>query len=278
MTMSNTIRESQGRAKKYAAKALLLASALALSACSGNSKENTGFVADTYKERHPIVVGPHQTKMDVYVDDAYGSIHPATIADIQRLGGQYLTRGHGSIVVSVPRQAMAVAAGSSATETKTSVSKDKAPTGKKVAKASVSSTSPEDVSMARAADIVRKSLQDVGVHPSAISIQAYSPMSPIQGRIIMVSMMQTGAYVASRCGQWPDDLGVSSPNLQNRNYHNFGCATQKNLAAQIANPMDLVTPRKETPIYAPNRKVAVGKYATDGNKGGETTSISGSSQ
>ena len=36
---------------------------------------------------------------------------------------------------------------------------------------------------------------------------------------------------------------------ENKPYHNFGCATQRNLAAMIDNPADLEQPRPETPAY-----------------------------
>jgi pilus assembly protein CpaD len=43
-------------------------------------------------------------------------------------------------------------------------------------------------------------------------------------------------------------------------YWNFGCATQRNLAAMVANPSDLVQPRGETPAYSARRSVALEKY------------------
>ena len=57
--------------------------------------------------------------------------------------------------------------------------------------------------------------------------------------------------MTDQCGQWPEDLMMNS--MANKNWHNFGCASQNNLAAQIANPNDLFTPRGETPIDAERR-------------------------
>src|SRR6185295_3720004 len=45
---------------------------------------------------------------------------------------------------------------------------------------------------------------------------------------------------APECGIWPANLAEERRNLE---YHNFGCAQQHNLAAQIANPADLLGPR-----------------------------------
>ena len=48
--------------------------------------------------------------------------------------------------------------------------------------------------------------------------------------------------------------------LENRQYWNFGCASQRNLAAMVDNPADLVQPRGETPAYTARRSVAIDKY------------------
>ena len=55
--------------------------------------------------------------------------------------------------------------------------------------------------------------------------------------------------VAGPCGLWPEDLGPIDLNHgynENKPYHNFGCATQRNLAAMIDNPADLEQPRPES--------------------------------
>ena len=57
---------------------------------------------------------------------------------------------------------------------------------------------------------------------------------------------------------------------------NHGCANQRNLAAQVANPADLVQPRGEGPVLASRRNTVTEKYRKgeptqtqnpDGNKG-----------
>ena len=78
------------------------------------------------------------------------------------------------------------------------------------------------------------------------------------------------AYTAVRatvadCGEWPRDLLDPAVTHDNRNYHNFGCATQNNLAAQIANPTDLLHPREATPVDASRRNSIVDDYRSDGN-------------
>lgn len=71
-----------------------------------------------------------------------------------------------------------------------------------------------------------------------------------------------GAYVASQCGQWPHDVGPADAAMSNLNkpYWNFGCATQQNLAAMVARPSDLLTPRAEGQLDAARRQTTIGKY------------------
>ena len=76
--------------------------------------------------------------------------------------------------------------------------------------------------------------------------------------------------VAGPCGVWPEDLGPSINNknyYENKQYYNFGCAYQRNMAAMVDNPSDLAQPRAETPPYTARRSEAFEKY----RKGSTTT-------
>ena len=46
----------------------------------------------------------------------------------------------------------------------------------------------------------------------------------------------------------------------NYSYWNFGCTQQRNLAALVDTPADLVQPRGETPVYTARRAVVLDKY------------------
>jgi type IV pilus biogenesis protein CpaD/CtpE len=71
-----------------------------------------------------------------------------------------------------------------------------------------------------------------------------------------------GAYVASQCGLWPNDLGAApgSDSHLNRPHWNHGCASQHNLAAIVANPNDLLGPRQETEIDAARRQTVISRH------------------
>ena len=62
--------------------------------------------------------------------------------------------------------------------------------------------------------------------------------------------------------QFGDDLGPSdvAEYGQNRQYWNFGCAAQRNLAAMVDNPADLAQPRADQPSYTSRRSVVLDKY------------------
>ncbi|MGI9379629.1 MAG: CpaD family pilus assembly lipoprotein, partial [Methyloligellaceae bacterium] len=63
--------------------------------------------------------------------------------------------------------------------------------------------------------------------------------------------------VGPECGLWPDDLAHDP---ENRPYSEFGCATQRNLAAAIDNPRDLIEPRGTTPRSSERRSRAWDSY------------------
>jgi pilus assembly protein CpaD len=87
---------------------------------------------------------------------------------------------------------------------------------------------------------------------------------------------------AGPCGQWPQNLGPGqdSSYSENRPYYNLGCASQRNLAAMVDNPADLVQPRGEQAGYTGRRTVAIEKYRKGENPSGtymgyDTGKISG---
>lgn len=62
-----------------------------------------------------------------------------------------------------------------------------------------------------------------------------------------------------KCGNWPADF---TDTHQNRPHADFGCAYQHNVAAQIANPKDLIKPRTSTPSDAMRRHRVFDDYRT----------------
>jgi pilus assembly protein CpaD len=67
------------------------------------------------------------------------------------------------------------------------------------------------------------------------------------------------AYAArtDTCGDWSDD---SSDTFRNRTSKNFGCAVQHNIAAQVADPRDLIEMRPSDPADAARRAQVLDNY------------------
>ena len=61
----------------------------------------------------------------------------------------------------------------------------------------------------------------------------------------------------NKCGRWPEDI---LDNPENKHYADFGCSYQNNLAAQIADPADLLGPRKLSEVDAEERSVVIDEY------------------
>lgn len=83
-----------------------------------------------------------------------------------------------------------------------------------------------------------------------IQVSTYQS-DPRQGAApVRLSFSRLQAQVDSQCGLWPADLAGSKDldSWHNRPYHNLGCSYQTMMAAQVADPIDLVRPRTEGPI------------------------------
>jgi len=75
---------------------------------------------------------------------------------------------------------------------------------------------------------------------------------------VVVSYTRTFATVAE-CGDWSRSLTITG---LNEPYNNFGCSQQHNIAALVANPEDIVTPRGQTPPDAMRRQQVFTDYRT----------------
>ena len=109
---------------------------------------------------------------------------------------------------------------------------------------------------------VRNYLNEVGVDWAAINGASYRAGDD-RGKELILSYTHYVA-TASECGIWK---GMRARDYANRQSPNFGCATQNNLAAMIADPRDLITPADGAPPDAAFRIRGVKLY-----REGEVTS------
>ena len=99
-----------------------------------------------------------------------------------------------------------------------------------------------------------------GVKRNRIVMTSYQSAVPEASAPVRVAFVAVRAQT-DRCGRWPDDLLQTS---ENKHYADFGCSYQNNLAAQVANPNDLLGPRKQSDIDAENRGAVIDVYRSRG--------------
>jgi pilus assembly protein CpaD len=118
---------------------------------------------------------------------------------------------------------------------------------------------PDPAGAYRTANDARDFLVAHGVTPSMVRIEGYEANGDDHAPIL-VSFMR---YIAKGpvCGRsWSNLAAVSD----NQEYPEFGCAVTANIAAQIGNPADLVSPRASDPADAGRRVTVVETYRKAG--------------
>jgi pilus assembly protein CpaD len=120
---------------------------------------------------------------------------------------------------------------------------------------SVPSGSPNESAAVHAVGDMRRIFSSFGFADSTVVIEPYREARDANAPIRLSYLR----YVAEgpQCNRWTGNLADDSRNL---NYANFGCAQQRNLAAQIANPADLLGPRTMDPADSERHTIMFDKY------------------
>lgn len=107
----------------------------------------------------------------------------------------------------------------------------------------------------RAYDDVRHAMRRAGISSRSVRVEPYyakyDPAAPI--RLSYLELVAKGPD----CPDWSENVARDPQNLP---WPNMGCATQKNLAAMVADPQDFLTPHPEMPRPSERRDVVWGKY------------------
>jgi pilus assembly protein CpaD len=186
----------------------------------------TASVPSDYRLRHPIAVQEADRSIVVFVGHARGGLSASQRADVIGLAQTWLQEGTGAINADVPVD------------------------------------TPNARAAADSFREIQALLASAGVPPGGIVARRYRPDDIRTLATIRLSYPKISA-VAGPCGLWPEDLGPSVKNksyFENKPYYNFGCAYQRNMAAMVDNPSDLVQPASETPAYTVRRTTAFEKY------------------
>ena len=227
--------------KKSLSLALAFAGAALLGGCQTSSRVDIAqSMPDDYRVRHPIAVREKVQSLTLFIGSNRSELTPSQRAELLAFAQSWRREATGGVVIDLP----------------VGGSNERA-----------------------AADALRE-IQSIivasGVSPQAMVVRNYRPGDRTLGPV-RITYPKIAAQ-AGPCGVWPEDIGPSF----NRNYfenqpmHYIGCASQRNLAAQVADPADLVQPRSETPALASRRNTVTEKYrkgeptatqSPDANKG-----------
>jgi pilus assembly protein CpaD len=222
-----TSRLPLDRSRAFRMAGVLVGLAVMLGACQHTEPELvTASFPDDYRLRHPIAIQEADRSIVLFVGQARGGLTAPQRGDVLGLAQIWLSEGTGAINVDVPVG------------------------------------TPNARAAAETFREIQATLAAAGVPPRGIVMRNYRPEDPRHLPAIRLNYPKISA-VAGPCGLWPEDIGPSIKNktyFQNKQYYNFGCAYQRNMAAMVDNPSDLVQPRAETPAYTIRRTVAFEKY------------------
>jgi pilus assembly protein CpaD len=201
----------------------LLALVAPLTACSGADRVVTNSIEpQDVRSRHPIELTRGRVNLDVIAEVRQGDIDARTRAQVREFAGQYRASGSGDIGIALPQG------------------------------------SPGEVEARAALPGLRRALFAGGARGYVV-VSTYPVPNPSLAAPIRLSYASVVAQTRSRCGQWPNDLasGDSLQGWENKPYWNFGCASQQMLAAQTADPRDLIGPAADAPADSHMRGRAI---------------------
>jgi pilus assembly protein CpaD len=231
--MTSQFRAIVSGGRRAACLATVAALAGLLGGCNTTSR-TVEAVPDDYRLRHPITLQEGTRTVEIFVGTSRGGLTPAQRADVLAFAHVWKREATGGVVIDVP------------------------------------AGTPNQRAAADVVHEIESILAATGVPAQGIAVRPYRPIDPAKFAGIRLTYPRVTAD-AGPCGLWPHDLGPSDVKeySENRQYWNFGCASQRNLAAMIDNPADLVQPRGETPAYTARRTVTLDKY----RKGESTATI-----
>jgi pilus assembly protein CpaD len=224
-TMSGESRCHRGPA----VRAAVFAAGVALLLCGCNTDQQIAGVPEVppdYRMRHPITLSEADRTLEVFIGSNRGALNPTQRAELLAFAQNWRHEATGGVVVDLP-------AGTS-----------------------------NERSAAEAMHEIRSILNASGVPADGVVVRGYHPPA---GKLATIRVTYPRiAAQAGPCGLWPEDIGPSFNRdyFENQQYWNLGCSSQRNLAAMVEDPADLVQPRGETPAYTMRRTTVVEKYRT----------------
>ena len=173
------------------------------------------------QRRFPVSVEPEVATLVVQVDEGLQSLVRGEHDRIRAFAERWKVRGHGVLNASSPTGASNQAAA------------------------------------AMALDEIKAVLTASGIADNSVQYTSYRAAEGDSKAPITLSFV---SYVASApdCGKdWTENLGWTP---RNQPWPEFGCSTQRNLAAAVSDPRDLIEPRAIDTADANRRSTVIEKY------------------
>jgi pilus assembly protein CpaD len=198
--------------------------AMVLSGCY-TAKDTTASIPSDYRQRHPITIKETDRTVEVFVGASRGGLTAYQRTDVLAFAQSFKRESTGGIIIDQP------------------------------------AGTPNEIAAAETVREVRSILAASGIPLYAVNVRPYRPESRNAVATVKLNYPKMTAE-AGPCGLWPADLGPTyePEHTENKPYWNLGCATQRNLAAMVENPADLVQPRAESAAYTPRRTTVLDKY------------------
>lgn len=204
-----TARSHMTTLRRAGGLAAALATSLLMGACARQADTTGSIGAPTdVRERHPIVLRDAPRSLDVFVGRAGGRLDARQAEDVTDFARDYARSGRGGMIAEVPTGAH------------------------------------RELATHDTLNAIRAILGRSG---ASLVVRTYPVNDPGLASPIRLSFASLQAGLPHSCGQWIDDAGVSSlaKSASNTSQWNFGCSSQATLAAQVADPIDLVRSRSE---------------------------------
>lgn len=222
--ISSSRRSATQRSLTLARAALIAATPLLFAGCKhlDEGARVAGWSVVEPSQRHPIMVSQRPVHMNVNVPAGSYGLNPQQRGSVMDFAAHFKAGDSGAsrLVIAVP------------------------------------SGGANEVAARDAAHEIQRLLVDGGFNDSAIAIEAYYSEAARQAPVRLSYLK----YVAEGpdCGlEWNENLAQNYTNLPAQN---LGCSQQRNLAAMIANPADLLGPRTSMQRYGERRDVVMDKW------------------
>lgn len=223
-TIAAAMRFGRSRVSRRAVPVLAVAVAALLAGCAQRDSITVGAIPDDYRTNHPIVIAEKNQKIDLPVGAGDRGMTGSQRDTLLGFLDGYDRSAAPTLTIQVP-----------------------------------SGSANEVAATAAARDFARLAIAS-GVKRNRLVVTSYQAASSEISSPVRVAYVAVRAQT-DKCGRWPADLVDTS---ENKHYADFGCSYQNNLAAQMANPTDLLGPRKLSTIDAENRGAVIDVYRARG--------------